>query len=42
MRRTVPPKSNPAGIDGEVTTFAVISAIVDSLAEPCASHIEMP
>jgi hypothetical protein len=35
-------KSNPAGTDGEVATFAVISAIVDSLAEPCASHIEMP
>jgi hypothetical protein len=35
-------KSNPAGTDGEVATFAVISAIVDSLAEPCVSHIEMP
>jgi hypothetical protein len=35
-------KSNPAGTDGEVATFAVISAIVDSLAELRASHIEMP
>jgi hypothetical protein len=35
-------KSNPAGTDGEVATFAVIGAIVDSLAEPCASHIEVP
>jgi hypothetical protein len=29
-------KSNPPGTDGEVATFAVISAIVDSVAEPCA------
>jgi len=34
--------SNPAGTDGEVATFAVIGAIVDSLAEPCGSHIEVP
>jgi hypothetical protein len=35
-------KSNPAGTDREVATFAVISAILDSLAERGASHIEMP
>jgi hypothetical protein len=38
-RRDSASKSNPAGTDGEVATFAVISAIVDSFAEPCASHI---
>ena len=35
-------ESNPAGTDGEVATFAVISPLVDSLAETRASHIARP
>jgi hypothetical protein len=38
----LPPADRVCTVHGEVATFAVIGAIVDSLAEPCASHIEMP
>jgi hypothetical protein len=38
----LPPADRVCSVHGEIATFAVISAIVDSLAELCASQIEMP